>query len=94
MVYRPSAQRDKDRAVLARSGAPCHICGGEIDYSAPARLPNGRVNPAAFVADHVVALARGGADNLTNKAASHAACNMAKGDRPHANILRTTGVLG
>ena len=94
MVKRNTAQRDKDRRLIAKAGAPCHICGQPIDYSLPYRQHDGTVNPGAFVVDHVVPLANGGADNLSNKAASHSACNSMKSDKPHANILRRSGVLG
>lgn len=91
---RNTQQRDRDRELLARIGAPCHICGKPIDYTLPYRYPDGTVNPASFVADHVHAYARGGADRIENKRPAHARCNSAKGDRPHAAILRTSGVLG
>lgn len=94
MAVRSSAQRDKDRAALAKAGASCHICGRAIDYTIPYRRPDGTVNPDSFVADHVVAYARGGADHIGNKRAAHARCNSHKSDRPHADIIRTSGVLG
>ena len=34
----------------------------------------------AYVVDHVVPLARGGADELDNKQAAHRSCNRAKSD--------------
>lgn len=93
-MKRNTQQRDRDRARLARLAAPCHICGRPIDYTLPYRLPDGTVNPDSFVADHVQAWARGGADCLSNKAAAHARCNSVKSDKPHADILRTSGVIG
>ena len=93
MLRRNSSQRDRDRAALAKAGAPCHICGRPIDYALPYRKPDGTVNGDAFVADHVVAYAKGGADRLHNKRAAHARCNSAKSDKTHADILRTSGSL-
>lgn len=91
---RNTSQRDRDRRALAKLGAPCHICGRPIAYDLPYRNPDGTVNPESWVADHVQALARGGADSLGNKAAAHARCNSAKSDKTYANIVRTSGVLG
>ena len=91
---RNTVRRDRHRASLAKLEAPCHICGKPIDYSLPYRLPDGTVNPWSFVADHVNAYARGGPDTIENKLAAHAHCNSRKSDKPHANIIRTSGVLG
>lgn len=86
-AHRDTTQRFKDRARLARVKAPCHICGEPIDYSL--KWPD----PKCFVADHVVPLARGGADTIDNKRASHNTCNAAKSDKPFANIVRRSGAL-
>ena len=86
-VRRDTMQRFKDRARLARLKAPCHVCGKPIDYSL--RWPD----PMCFVADHVVPLARGGADDMSNKLPCHASCNASKGAKPHANIIRRSGAL-
>ena len=91
---RNTSQRDRDRRALVKLGAPCHICGRPIDYTLRYRNPDGTVNPDSWVADHVSPLARGGADSVTNKKAAHARCNSAKSDKAHANIVRTSGVLG
>lgn len=71
---RSTTTRDRDRAVIRRSKPPCHLCGEPIDYSL--RTPD----PDSFEVDHVVPRNRGGADELTNKAASHRRCNRAKWD--------------
>ena len=86
-MRRNTTQRDRDRARLRKLGAPCHICGKPIDYAL--RWPD----PMSFVADHVHALVHGGADDMTNKRAAHAACNGAKSDKPHADIIRRSRVL-
>lgn len=86
-MKRNTTQRDKDRRTIAKTGGPCSICGAPIDYSLPHR------DPGEFVVDHVVPLARGGRDDITNKAAAHRACNAAKSDREHARIVRRSGAL-
>lgn len=69
---RNTAVRDRDRAAIARGKPPCHICGGEINYTIPSP------DPMSYEVDHVIPLARGGADVLENKAASHRKCNRDK----------------
>jgi 5-methylcytosine-specific restriction endonuclease McrA len=69
---RNTTQRDRDRRVIRRTKPPCGICGGEIDYTL--RSPD----PMSFEVDHVVPIARGGADELANKQASHRRCNRDK----------------
>lgn len=69
---RNTTVRDRDRAAIRRTKPPCHICGLEIDYALP------HLDPMAFEVDHVIPLARGGADTLENKAASHRKCNRDK----------------
>lgn len=49
-------------AALERDGGRCYLCG----------------NLGADTADHVLALARGGADTLANQRAAHTACNLKK----------------
>ena len=85
---RNTARRFADRARLAKAKAPCHICGKPIDYLL--RWPD----PQCFVADHVTALARGGADKITNKLAAHKLCNERKGTKDFAaGIIRRSGAL-
>ena len=84
---RNTTQRDRDRATIRRTQAGCYICGQPIDYSLP------YLDPGEFTVDHVIPLAKGGADDLTNKAAAHRACNRAKGTRHHAPIVRRSGSL-
>lgn len=72
---RHTTTRDRHRAAIRRTKPPCSLCGGEIDYSLH------YLDPGAFVVDHVVPLARGGADTLENKAAAHRRCNGIKGDK-------------
>ena len=85
---RNTTQRDRDRATIRRARPACHICGEAIDYDLP------YLDPGEFVVDHIVPRAKGGADDLSNKAAAHRACNRAKGARDHAPIVRRSGSLG
>lgn len=62
---RSSVIRDRFRAMAKRSKPACHICGQSIEYDLP------HTDPKSFVADHVIALDRGGADALSNLAAAH-----------------------
>lgn len=72
---RNTAQRDRDRAAVRRTKAPCGICGQVIDYSLP------YLDPGAFVVDHIVPIVHGGLDHISNKQAAHRDCNRAKGYR-------------
>ena len=56
------ARQRRTRRVIARDGGICHICG----------------LAGADVADHVLALARGGEDTMGNLRAAHYACNQRK----------------
>jgi len=47
----------------------------------------------SFVVDHVVPLAKGGADALDNKKAAHRGCNSTKRARLVAPIVRRSGTL-
>ncbi|MFI7607656.1 HNH endonuclease [Micromonospora sp. NPDC049366] len=80
--------RRRIRETLARGRPPCHLCGEPIDYDLP------HTDPMSFELDHVVPLARGGADHISNAAASHKACNRTKGDRAGGPpALRRSGSL-
>ena len=87
MPKRDESQRKRDRARIAATGAACHICGKPIDYTL--KWPD----PMSFEADHVKAFSRGGADNLSNKRASHRTCNSTKRARDYAPIIRRSGSL-
>ena len=84
---RNTKQRDRDRATIRKTGAACHICGKAIDYSLP------HTDPRSFVVDHVIPLAKGGADTLANKKAAHRDCNSTKRARLVAPIVRRSGSL-
>jgi len=87
MVKRNTATRDRDRARIARDKPACHICGVAIDYTLT------HLDPMSFVVDHVVPLAKGGADALDNKKAAHRGCNSTKRARLVAPIVRRSGTL-
>lgn len=84
---RGSTQDKRDRARIRATKAACHICGEPIDYEL------GYLDPKSFVVDHIEALARGGADHISNKAAAHRDCNSIKRARPYAPIVRRSGSL-
>jgi len=54
--------------VIAASGGVCALCGEPLGT---------RVH-----VDHIVPIAFGGTDDLTNLRATHARCNMRRGVRP------------
>lgn len=72
MPARNTTTRDRHRNAIKRTKPPCHLCGGEIDYTLP------HLDPGEFVIDHIVPLALGGSDTLDNLAASHRHCNAVK----------------
>lgn len=87
MVSRDRAKATRYRARIRATRAACHICGEPIDYTLP------HLNPKAFVIDHVIPLAKGGADDLTNLKAAHRDCNSTKRARLVAPIVRRSGAL-
>ena len=74
MSVRNTTRRDRHRKLVARGRPPCHLCGEEIDYAAF------HLEPLSFTIDHIIPLAKGGADSLENLAPAHRKCNRAKGD--------------
>lgn len=68
-------------------GLPCHICGREIDYTAPSDSNH----PLSFVIDEKIPVsrwaefgypsARACAEDINNIAPAHYACNRAKGTK-------------
>lgn len=85
--HRDTGQQKKDRARIKASRPNCHICGQAILFDAD------WLHPLSFVVDHVVPLAKGGADNLSNKAAAHRECNSKKRARLVAPIVRRSRSL-
>lgn len=76
-------RRRQLRARVRAMGLPCHICGGEIDYSLPAG------HPMSFELDELVPVSRGG-DPLdpSNIAPAHRICNERRGNRPVGDAKR------
>jgi 5-methylcytosine-specific restriction endonuclease McrA len=74
-VGRNTTQRDRDRAAIRRTKAPCGICSIDIDYTLP------HTDPMSFVVDHIIPFSKGGVDDLSNKQAAHRVCNRAKSDK-------------
>lgn len=87
MTDRSTTRRDRHRAAIRRGEPACHICGKPIDYTL--KTPD----PMSFEVDHVVPLAKGGADELSNKAAAHRRCNRAKHANDFAPIVRRSSTL-
>lgn len=64
-----SRQQRRARYVISRDDTICHVCG----------------NPGADQADHIIALAAGGADTVANMAAIHSdPCHRLKTERESA----------
>jgi 5-methylcytosine-specific restriction endonuclease McrA len=65
--------------ILDLYGSLCHLCGEEIDLSAPRRMGiPGWENGLQL--DHVIPLSQGGTDLIGNVKPSHGKCNASKGD--------------
>ncbi len=94
MGQRNSTMQARMREHVRRRGGNCHICGQPIDYTIPYYLPGTRSpNPEAYVADHVVPIAKGGAHDLSNGRAAHVAWNSKKRARLFAPIIKRSGAL-
>lgn len=89
MVKRKTQHQQRMRAIIARSKPACHICGKPIDYEA------NHLDPNSFVIDHVIPLAKGGEDALTNVKAAHRlrSCNSLKRAKDYAPIVRRSPSL-
>lgn len=87
MTKRNSWYQAKMRARVARSRPNCHLCGHAINFELP------HLDPMAFVIDHVIPLAKGGADDITNVRAAHRSCNSAKRARLVPTVVRRSGAL-
>jgi 5-methylcytosine-specific restriction endonuclease McrA len=87
-TQRNTTTRDRHRAVIRRGRPPCHLCGDDIDYAL--RSPD----LMSFEVDHIIPLARGGSDELDNKAASHRKCNQEKAAHLAEEIAAAVGPRG
>lgn len=64
--------------VLITYGALCHICNEVIDLTAP-RLTGQTGWQRGLHIDHLIPLAKDGADSIENVRPAHAICNIKKG---------------
>ena len=63
--------------ILALYGTDCHICKEPIDLGAP-RTANQKGYERGLHLDHIIPLAKGGSDLMSNVGPSHAECNLKK----------------
>ena len=66
--------------ILELYGSLCHICGIGVDLEASRKI--GKENwELGLHFDHVIPIAKGGADTLENVRPAHALCNIRKGTK-------------
>lgn len=70
------------REVWLRSKGRCALCGKKIERQL--QWPH----PQSFSIDHVIPVAHGGTDDISNVQAAHLRCNIAKQARPCGSQLR------
>jgi 5-methylcytosine-specific restriction endonuclease McrA len=70
-----------EKQVLDLHGTDCHLCGKPIDMQAPrwTAMPGWELG---LHIDHVIPIAKGGADSLDNVKPSHGFCNVSKNANP------------
>ncbi|CPS10240.1 HNH endonuclease [Mycobacteroides abscessus] len=77
------------RARIRGEYRTCHICGGDIDYSAHHHNPN------SFQLDHLWQVALGGPEyEYSNAGASHRACNRRRSDKVDHITIATAAMYG
>ena len=69
-----------DKQVLDTYGSLCHICGTDIDLTAP-RIVGKQNWQMGLHIDHVIPMAKGGSDTLDNVRPARALCNVRKGSK-------------
>lgn len=78
-----STRRNAVRARVRAIGAPCWICGLDIDYNRPAR------DPLAYEADELVPVSKGGSPyDEANIRAAHRCCNAWRAAKSVAAVER------
>ena len=85
--YANGGARRKNRARIKAQGLPCHICGRPIRYDEPSDAQH----PLSFVIDEIIPVsrwrefgypsARAVAEDYSNLAPAHYACNQMKRDK-------------
>ena len=102
---RSTRARQQHRAMIARTKPPCALCGEPIDYTlgfvagqhgsrcTKRECQGCTPDPMRYEVDHVVPLARGGADSLSNKQATHRKCNSQKRARAESPVVKRSGSL-
>lgn len=68
-------------AVLRRDGNTCHVCTGEFTETRPATL------------DHMLELAAGGSNHISNLTLAHRACNNHRSNKPEHVIVHFREVV-
>lgn len=76
-----------EQQVLDRWGEDCHICFEPIDFSASRKVGINNWESGLHI-DHLIPLAKGGADTLHNVRPSHALCNLQKNAKETQEALR------
>lgn len=79
--------REELRRVFDRSSGRCHLCHGDLVFSAYGDTGH----RAGWEVDHSKARRRGGSDRLQNLLPAHVACNRAKGAASSRSFRRTKG---
>lgn len=73
MTQRKNRRKSTRNRIFEAYNWVCHLCNGAIDPKL--RAPD----PKAGTIDHVIPLAKGGKDSLTNIKPAHLKCNHQKG---------------
>lgn len=66
--------------ILRAHGLACHICNGEIDFTAPRHQGNPGWEYSLHF-DHVIPLSKGGTHTIRNVKPAHGICNSMKGNK-------------
>jgi hypothetical protein len=69
------------KQLLELRGNRCHICSKLID------LTLSGLHPKGFTVDHIFPVSKGGTNDVSNLHVAHRRCNMAKGNRGHAQLV-------
>lgn len=71
------SERYTTQEVLDLYGFLCHICGKEIDLTAPRQCGKKGWRHGLHI-DHLIPISKGGSDTLSNVRPSHGGCNVRK----------------